>query len=157
PTDLPLPGWARSVAPTRPESAIYAEPGKNDMRRGSAQAGARLPIFGTRRAAGCGGRWLAVGPFAWMCSDVGELAADDPSAPPLGARPWRLGGVDLVRPPRAGARTELPPIAPTGAGDDGLPYRYFFAGPDGAYGFANLATALDDAPDQDLEPGFAVS
>jgi len=32
-TDVPLPPWARSVSPNKPESAIYAEPGKMDLRR----------------------------------------------------------------------------------------------------------------------------
>jgi hypothetical protein len=57
---------------------------------------------------------------------------------------------------RPGVRP-LPPIAPAAPTDDGLPYRYYFAGPGGAYGFTNLANALDDAPDQELEQGFAVA
>lgn len=153
--DVPLPDWARSVAPTRPESAIYVEPGKLDARRGSAQPGARLPIFATKRTGGCQGRWLLVGPLAWMCSDVAEFSADAPGAPALGSRPWVLPGGDAIRPSRPGTRA-LPPIEPS-LGDDGLPYRYFFAGKDGAYGYSNLATALDDAADQELEPGFAVA
>ena len=160
-SDVPIPSWTRSVSPIKPESAIYAEPGKLELRRGSAQPGARLPLFATRRAAGCLGRWFNVGPLAWMCSDVAELSPDEPISPPLGTRPWQAlegeqAGEDLVRPRRAGARP-LPPLEPGSAGDDGLPYRYYFAGRDGAYGFANLATALDDAPDQDLEAGFAVA
>ncbi|MDF2695365.1 MAG: hypothetical protein K0S65_3748, partial [Labilithrix sp.] len=107
-------------------------------------------------------RWLAVGPLAWMCSDVADFSADDPLSPMLGTRPWSTNESghhesDLVRPSRPGARVALPPIEPVATGDDGLPYRYYFAGRDGAFGFANLATALDDAPDQELEPGFAVS
>lgn len=161
--DVPLPSWARSVTPNRPESAIYAEPGKLELRRGSAQPGARLPLFATRRASGCMGRWLNVGPHAWMCSDVADFSEDAPSSPMLGTRPWVTSGnggassEDHARPSRPGARMMLPPIDPVSTTDDGLPYRYFFAGRDGAYGFANLASALDDAPDQDLEPGFAVA
>ncbi|HVH46115.1 MAG TPA: hypothetical protein VM925_27385, partial [Labilithrix sp.] len=163
-SDVPLPPWARSVSPNKPESAIYAEPGKMDLRRGSAQPGARLPLFATRRGDGCMGRWLNVGPLAWMCSDVVDFSGDAKASPALGTRPW-IGpagddgspNVDFVRLPRPGAGTTLPPIEPLSASDDGLPYRYFFAGRDGAFGFANLATALDDAPDQELEPGFAVS
>jgi L,D-transpeptidase catalytic domain len=159
-TDVPLPTWARSVTPNKPESAIYAEPGKIDQRRGSAQPGARLPLFATKRAAGCQGRWLEVGPFAWICSDVADFSAEDPASPVLGTRPWSVSGTsrdDLVRPLRPGARSALPPIEPVSTSDDGLPYRYYFAGRDGAFGFANLASALDDAPDQELEPGFAVA
>jgi len=150
--DVPVPEGVLSVAPTKPESAIYAEPGRLDGRRGSAQPGARLPLFGTRRASGCLGRWLNVGPFAWMCSDVAEYSFEPAAMPPLGSRPWD----PWIRPARPGARG-LPPVVPESPTDDGLPYRYFFAGPEGAYGYANLATAPDDAADQELEPGFAVA
>ncbi|MBX3221883.1 MAG: L,D-transpeptidase [Labilithrix sp.] len=161
--DVPLPSWARSVTPNKPESAIYAEPGKLELRRGSAQPGARLPLYATRRAGGCMGRWLNVGPLAWMCSDVADFSEDAPWSPALGTRPWvAIGGEgtpveDLARPSRPGAQTKLLPVEPLSATDDGLPYRYYFAGRDGAFGFANLASALDDAPDQELEPGFAVA
>ena len=156
PGDVPVPAWARSVAPTKSDAAFYAEPGKLDARRGSAQLGARLPLFATRRAAHCQGRWLNVGPFAWICSDVADYSGDEPIAPALGSRPWALPYGDGARPTRAGARP-IPPLEPTSPGDDGLPYRYYFAGQGGAYGFANLARALDDAPDQELEQGFAVA
>lgn len=158
--DVPLPVWARSVTPNKPESAIYAEPGKVDQRRGSAQPGSRLPLFATRRAPGCMGRWLNVGPLAWMCSDVADFSAEEAISPALGTRPWLVEGStseDHARPLRAGAKIALPPIEPVSTTDDGLPYRYYFAGRDGAYGFMNLGSALDDAPDQDLEPGFAVA
>ncbi len=161
--DVPLPAWARSVTPNKPEAAIYAEPGKLEARRGSAQPGARLPLYATRRVGGCMGRWLNVGPLAWMCSDVVDFSEDPPGSPVLGTRPWITPGgagapsADYARPSRPGAQARLPPIEPLSATDDGLPYRYFFAGRDGAFGFANLASALDDAPDQELEPGFAVA
>lgn len=162
--DIPLPAWARSVTPNKPESAIYAEPGKLESRRGSAQPGARLPLYASRRAGGCMGRWLNVGPLAWMCSDVAEFSAENPTSPSLGTRPWGVLGTgenatseDQARPRRPGAELVLPPIEPSTASDDGLSYRYFFAGRDGAFGFMNLGSALDDAPDQELEPGFAVA
>ena len=154
--DVPVPAWTRSVAPTKSDAAFYSEPGKLEARRGSAQLGARLPLYGTRRAGGCQGRWLNVGPFAWICSDVADYSGDEPGAPPLGTRPWLLGGVDAVRPPRPGVRS-LPPLEPASPTDDGLPYRYYFAAEGGAYGFANLANAPDDTPDQELEKGFAVA
>ena len=144
------------MTPNRPEAAIYAEPGKLDQRRGSAQPGARLPFFGTRRASGCQGRWLAVGPLAWICSDVADFTGDAPQSPQLGTRTWTAEGVDFLRPQRPGTQA-LPPIDPVSANDDGLPYRYYFAGREGAYGFANQQNALDDAPDQELEAGFAVA
>ena len=40
------------------------------------------------------GRWLGVGPLAWICSDVAEYSGEDPSAPSLGSRPWLLPGGD---------------------------------------------------------------
>ena len=155
--DVPVPAWARSVAPNKLDAALYIEPGKTDARRGSTQLNARLPIFGTKRGAGCQGRWLNVGPFAWICSDVADYSADDVSAPTLGSRPWTLGGSgDAVRPLRPGTRA-MPPLEPTSPNDDGLPYRYYFAGASGAFGFSNLNNALDDSPDQELEQGFAVA
>lgn len=157
PGDIPIPAWTKSVAPNRPESAMYTEPGRIDSRRGSAQPGARLPLYATRRGPGCNGRWLNVGPLAWMCSDVADFMPDEPGTPALGTRPWVANGEDQARPYRPGARTSLPPIEPQTAGDDGLPFRYYFAGRDGAFGFQNLQTALDDSPDQDLEPGFSVA
>ena len=153
--DVPIPAWARSVAPNKLDAALYTEPG-TDARRGSAQLGARLPLFGTKRAGGCQGRWLNVGPFAWICSDVADYSADDVAAPSLGSRPWLVAGGEGARPLRPGTRG-LPPLEPTGPGDDGLPYRYYFAGASGAFAYANLNNALDDAPDQELEQGFAVA
>ncbi len=155
--DVPVPAWATSVAPTKPDAAFYADPSQAASRRGSAQWGARLPLFATKRGPGCLGRWLNVGPFAWICSDVAAYSEDAVSSPPLGARPWMLPGGDGIRPSRPGAR-ELPPIEPTSPTDDGLPYRYFFAGPQGAFGYANLDNAEGGgAPDQELEQGFAVA
>ena len=154
--DVPVPAWARSVAPSKSDAAFYAEPGTLDSRRGSAQLGARLPLFGTKRGAGCQGRWLNVGPFAWICSDVADYAADLPFAESLGSRPWMLPGGDGIRPARPGAMP-LPPLEPTSPTDDGLPHRYYFAGPGGAYGFKSLESARADAPDQELEQGFAVA
>ncbi len=158
--DVPMPSDARSVVPTRDESAIYSEPGgKLEARRGSALPGARFPLYATRRAPGCLGRWLNIGPFAWMCSDVAEYSNEDTFLPPIGTRAW-LGGtageMNYLQPARPGT-AKLAPIEPVSGTDDGSPYRYYFAGRDGAYGYANLQNAADDAPDQDLEAGFAVA
>jgi L,D-transpeptidase catalytic domain len=125
--DLPIPTWAKSVVPRKPEVAIYVAPGKLEARRGSVMAGARLPLFGAKRASGCSGRWLEVGPLAWVCSDVAEMSPDGRVAPAI-------------------ARSA-----------DGLPFRYYFAGRDGAFAFLNLDTADDDAPDYELEPGFGTA
>src|SRR5262249_34246672 len=118
--DLPIPTWAKSVVPRKPDVAIYFAPGKLEARRGSVMPGARLPLFGAKRANGCNGRWLGVGPLAWVCSDVAEMSTDDRLAPIV-------------------ARSE-----------DGLPFRYYFAGREGAAAFLSLESALDDAPDYEL-------
>jgi hypothetical protein len=129
PDDMPLPEWARSVAVRRPEVAIFTHPGKIDARRGSAVLGARLPLFAAKRAGACAGRWLMVGPLAWVCSDHAELSPEAPAA-----------GGDWMR-----------------ASPDGLPYRYFFVGRDGAYGYARLGDEVDGQPEQELDPGFGVA
>ncbi len=154
--DVPVPAWARSVSANKIDAAFYTEPGKLDARRGSAQLGARFPIFATKRASGCLGRWLNVAPLAWICSDVAEYSADEPKAPPLGARPSASAFPEGMRLTRPGTRG-LPPLDPIASDDDGLPYRYFFAGQSGAFGYPNLASVLDDSPDQELEQGFAVA
>ena len=133
PGDVPVPSWVTSVVPRTPptsreDPALYSRPGGTLERRGSARVGVPLPLFAAVRGAGCQGRWYMVGPLAWICSDVAELADDDPAPPPpLAARP------------------------------DGLPYRYAFAGREGAYGYLDPARAEDDAPDIELEPGFGVA
>jgi hypothetical protein len=124
--DVPFPVWVHSVSPKRIEVPIYKAPGVTTERRGTPMASARLPLFGATRAGGCTGRWYMVGPMAWICSDNVNLLADPPSSP---------------EPPRNA---------------DALPFRYFFVGKNGASGFLNLARALEDQPDQELEPGWAV-
>jgi hypothetical protein len=137
PHDVPLPSWGRSVAPLRADVPIAAAPGTPDAKRGTIAAGARLPLYGTARAGSCAGRWLLVGPMAWVCSDAAEVSRDAPRAPP-------------------------PSSEAGGAPAEGLPYRYFFVGADGAEAFLNLPTASDDAraveaPDEALDPGFSVA
>ncbi len=139
PGDLPVPTWARSVVPIREDELLRSMPDVSAPRRGSVALGARLPLYGARRGEGCEGRWLLVGPYAWICSDAAELSVDDPFAP--------IGRA------REGFMSTLPPKV---AGD-GLPYRYYFVGPDGASGFRDLAHADEESPDEDFEPGFAVA
>jgi hypothetical protein len=52
--------------------------------------------------------------------------------------------------------TEAPMFPEQHIGNDGLPFRYFFVGKEGASGFSNLLRALDDPPDQELNAGWAV-
>ena len=125
--EVPLAEGVRSVVPRKGDSALYTAPGKLDSRRGSVLGSTRLPFFGSKRGAGCSGHWYLVGPLAWICSDVAELSDEEPYRP-------------------------VPPRSPTG-----LPFRYFFAGRDGAYGYSSIARAEDEAPDMELEHGFGVA
>lgn len=124
--DVPFPTWVRSVSPKRIEVPIFKAPGAVNDRRGTPMLEAKLPIFAASRAGGCTGRWYMIGPMAWVCSDQMNLLADSPSSP---------------EPPK---------------NQDALPFRYYFVGKNGASGFLNLGRALDDAPDQELLPGWAV-
>lgn len=125
--DVPLAEGLRSVIPKRGDVALYTAPGAGTPRRGSVLGSARLPFFGARQAPGCTGRWLLVGPLAWVCSDVADLSYDDPLRPE-------------------------PPRTPSG-----LPFRYYFAARDGAYGYRALPEVGEGTPDLDLEPGFGVA
>ena len=139
--DVPVPAWARSVAPNKRDAAIYAEPGKLDARRGSAQLGARLPLFGTRARRGCMGRWLNVGPLAWICSDVADFCARRSVCAAA-----RLASVDVIRRRltafvrRAPGRRALA-AARADLADATTVFRIATTSPgrDGAFGFANLA------------------
>jgi lipoprotein-anchoring transpeptidase ErfK/SrfK len=139
PGDLPVPSWARSVLPLKDDALLQSMPSALSARRGSVVLGTRLPLYGAKRGEGCEGRWLLVGPYAWICSDTAELAADEPS----GGTPASSTGFLSALPPKVAG--------------DGLPYRYYFVGKDGASGFRDLAHADEEAPDQDFEPGFAVA
>jgi hypothetical protein len=70
-----------------------------------------------------------VGPLAWICSD--------------GVEPRRLP------PPSTRPRAEEVP--------DGLPFKYYFVGQDGGFGYRELLTAEQGAPDSQLQPGFGVA
>lgn len=97
-------------------------------RRGSVQGSARLPIFGSRPASGqCKSRWFLVGVSAWVC---GEAV------------------VPSTYPPTTASESEQP---------SGLPYDYYFVGPDGALAYGNRALFGEGIPDSQLEPGFAVA
>ena len=113
---------------TRPEEPLYQGPSNAEQRRGAVARGARLPIFGARHGPGCGGRFLLVGPLAWLCEDGAELsqAAPDGDAAPIRSH-------------------------------DGLPYRYHFVGPDGSFGYRAVQTAEDGVPDTQLLKGFGVA
>ncbi|HEY1956472.1 MAG TPA: L,D-transpeptidase [Polyangiaceae bacterium] len=50
-----------------------------------------------------------------------------------------------------------PPDDDAPIASDGLPYRYYFVAKNGANGYESLDRAGDDAPDEQLDPGFAVA
>ncbi|MFO0568349.1 MAG: L,D-transpeptidase [Polyangiaceae bacterium] len=110
------------------DEPLYVRPSRQAARRGAAQQGSRLPIFASRRGAGCRGPWLMVGPLAWVCQDRVHVSSD----PPVGAR-------------------REPITMP-----EGLPYRYHFVGRNGALGYRTLSVAEETEPDAELQPGFAV-
>jgi lipoprotein-anchoring transpeptidase ErfK/SrfK len=147
PGDLPVPTWAKSVVPLKDDQPLQVKADAAGSRRGSVIYGARLPLFGAKRGPGCEGRWLLVGAYAWICSDAAELTAEEPTPSP--AALTAAGGGS----PPGGFLSVLPgPVA-----GDGLPFRYYFVGKDGASGFRNLEHADEEAPDQDYEGGFAVA
>ncbi len=127
--DLPLPDGVRSGTVLRPEEAIVAEPSATAARRGTALVGARLPVFAAKRGPGCAGRWIGVGPEAWICQDALSFEGGAP----------------------------IDAFASGAAAPNGLPFRYYFVGRDGSTGYSRLGDAEDVAPDQELEPGFAVA
>jgi hypothetical protein len=120
---------APSVVVTRPEEPIFLEPAATAPRRGAAETGARLPVFAERRGPGCNGPFLMVGALAWICSE--------------GVEPSRLPA-----PSTRSAPEEIP---------DGLPFRYYFVGSDGSFGYRVFDTAEEGTPDAQLLPGFGVA
>ncbi|MFO0675124.1 MAG: L,D-transpeptidase [Polyangiaceae bacterium] len=126
--DVPLPTWARSAVAKREEVPILSGPGRTEPRRGTPLMGTLLPIFGQKRGPGCGGRYILVGPYAWVCSDTVDLSQDDPYGP----------------------------AGPAAASADPSAMRYYFAGKDGAYAYLSAEDAAASSPEKELEPGFAL-
>lgn len=131
PNDVPLPAWVRSVEPKKDELPIFLEPGRTAVRRGTLPRGVRAPLFATQRGANCVGRWLNVGPLAWVCSDQTNLSEEPP------------------QPTTAGTLSR--------DSADGLPYRYFFVGKEGAFAWDKLEATQDGQPDQEIDPGFGIA
>lgn len=125
PGDIPISAAVKSVRIKVRESALYRQPGRTEQRRGTLLRGATAPIFAAQRGPHCSGRWLLVGPSAWLCSDEIEYLA----APYL-----------------------TPPPPPSLL--HGLPYSYFFVHGESASAYASLEGAGDAAPEGDLERGF---
>jgi lipoprotein-anchoring transpeptidase ErfK/SrfK len=106
---------------------VLSAPVRTAPSRGVTETNARLPFYGSHRAAGCIGRWLLVGPLAWVCSDDATLTSEEPT------------------------KGFLP------VGSDGLSYQYFFAGAEGASVYTRFETVGDEAPERELEPGWGVT
>ncbi|MFW5741016.1 MAG: L,D-transpeptidase, partial [Myxococcota bacterium] len=130
PGDIPLPAGARSILAIHNEVPVLAQPVAGAPRRGVLSSTSPMPIFALKRGPGCAGRWISVGPLAWVCRD----------------------------------KINFSPSAPVAAGDlvyrevnDGMPYRYFFVGRDGSWGYARLSAVDIATPDQSFERGFAVA
>ena len=130
PGDLPIPPDAASVAAIQDEVPVLLAPSASAQRRGVLAARALLPFFAMKRGPGCAGRWLNVGPLAWVCQDRMQF---DRAAP-------RAANDLVVR--------DTP---------SGLPFDYYFVSNDGARGYSRLRSVDSGSPDQDLERGFAVA
>lgn len=118
----------RSLLVLRRDEPLFTEPNKGAARRGAAERGARLPVFELVRGGGCTGRWFSVGPLAWICEEGAEASA-----------------------------ASAPPEQPRQSSADGLPYAYYFVGPDGSFGYRDLLVAEDGVPETQLLPGFGVA
>src|SRR5690606_34383278 len=111
----------------RADEPLFQRPEADAPRRGTAALGARLPLFEVTLGSGCNGRWLSVGPMAWVCERVVRLSAQ----PPLAAE---------VQTPTPAA---------------GLPHRHHFVGPDGSLGYRDLASAEQGAPTPSSSPSLS--
>jgi len=125
-----FPAGTRSARILLADQPVLSGPWGSASRRGTVARDVHLPVFGARRGAGCHGAWLSVGATAWVCDDAVELTARAP--------------IETL------ART-----TPDSA--DGLPFRYYFVGPDGSFAYRRLETADMDEPQMDLQKGFAVA
>ncbi|MEM1034842.1 MAG: L,D-transpeptidase [Myxococcota bacterium] len=125
-----LPDWASSVHVLKDDQPLRVAPSRDADRRGSVARAVHLPLYGATSGRGCGLPWLHVGPRAWVCGDDVKISAGAPIAA------GRLFPDDSA---------------------DGLPYRYFFAGPDGSLAYARLEQVDIGEPVMSLERGFAVA
>lgn len=125
PGDIPISAAVKSIRVKVRESALYQHAGATDQRRGTLLRGDTAPVFAAQRGAHCNGRWLLVGPSAWLCSDEIEFMA---------------------------APYVTPPPAPSLL--YGLPFAYYFVHGETASAYTSLEGAGDAAPEGDLERGF---
>lgn len=127
---LELPEGTRSARIMRGDEPILRQAAGGAPRVGSAHRNVLLPVFAAVRGPGCRNAWLRVGPRAWTCADHVELST---------SRPIPASLKTIVDAP------------------DGLPYAYYFVGPDGSFGYRDAHLVDVGTPTMQLEPGFAVA
>ena len=127
--DIPLAADATSVLAIRDDIPVQIAPNASSPRRGAVAGDQPLPLFAVKRGPGCSGRWIGIGPLAWVCQDH-----------------LRLSSIPAI------AASESFPEQ-----NDGLPFHYYFVARGGSSGYLQLGSADQSAPDQNLEPGFAVA
>jgi hypothetical protein len=116
--------------------AVWTLPSVESPRRGTLVKDAILPVLErSPTGAGCPEPWLRVASEAWVCGN--QLATQASTA--------MTGSATSA----AASNTLLP--------YGGLPYRYYFVGSNGSFGYSSLGLADEGIPDSQLEPGFAVA
>jgi lipoprotein-anchoring transpeptidase ErfK/SrfK len=129
--DVPaLPPGAQSARVLLADQPLFTAPWGTAPRRGTVARDVHLPIFAAKRGAGCTSAWLQVGPSAWVCDQAVEIGPRVPIDP---------------------RRHTFPETS------DGLPFRYFFVGPEGSLAYKRAEAVDIGEPDMELEPGFAVA
>lgn len=124
----PVTSRARSVHVTRDDVLVFSDPDLDGARRGSLIGGSYFTLLERAPSkGGCADEWFRVGNAAWLCATNAELTGHPPS------------------------------VSSHVSGLYGLPYRYYFVGPNGSFGYSSLALADETIPDSQLEPGFAVA
>ncbi len=116
-----------SVQPRADDEPLWAAPSPQAARRGALLKNAKLAVLERSQAPGCAGAWLRLGDSAWIC----EARVQPLTDPPLPA--------GLAYPTMT----------------DGLPYRYYFVGADGAWTQSDLYG--DGGRQTLLESGFGVA
>jgi hypothetical protein len=129
PGGAPLGEQSRSLHVLDHDEPIHTAPSTVSPRRGATMADAFLPVYGTARGPGCIRPWVLVGPSAWVCGDRSRLSRVAPLNPRASPEPL-----------------------PTG-----LPFTYYFVGPEGSFGYDRLGEADVGVPNAELQPGFAIA
>lgn len=161
-TSSDFPRWPKSVHVQLGDQPVLRAPRADAARRGSVSREAKLPLYAAVRGPGCRGHWLQVGPESWLCADAVALSGE--AALPPGPGEWASGSLTLPMPtvtedcgranPSALTRC---PLFGVDRSADGLPFRYFFVGPDGSLAYRRIEQVDVDEPEMTLERGFGVA